>query len=43
MLLSLHNKSLQQKVSLHAKWFHKILSEFIGCSEWGLVNYTHIL
>jgi hypothetical protein len=29
---------LQQKVSMYAKWFHWILSEFIG-----LVNYTHIL
>ncbi len=49
--------TLQQKVSLYAKWFHYILSEFIShsewrlvgkqwihyFSEWGLVNYTHIL
>jgi hypothetical protein len=27
--------TLQQKVSLYAKWFHWVLSEFIGCSEWG--------
>jgi hypothetical protein len=25
--------SLQQNVSLHAKWFHWILSEFTGCNE----------
>jgi uncharacterized membrane protein len=30
--------SLQQKVSLYVKWFHWILSEFIGCSERGLVK-----
>jgi hypothetical protein len=24
---------LQQKVSLYAKWFHWILSEFTSCSE----------
>jgi hypothetical protein len=28
----------QQKVSLYAKWFHLILSEFIGFSKWGLVG-----
>jgi hypothetical protein len=31
-------KALQQKVSMYTKWFHWILSEFIGCSEWGLVK-----
>jgi hypothetical protein len=31
-------KSLQQKVSLYAKWFPWILSEFNGCSEQGLVK-----
>ncbi len=31
-------KTLQQKVSLYAKWFHWILSEFISCNEHGLVN-----
>jgi hypothetical protein len=25
--------SLQQKVSLYARWFQWILSEFTGCSE----------
>jgi hypothetical protein len=30
--------SLQQKVSMYTKWFHWILSEFIGCSEWGVVK-----
>jgi hypothetical protein len=30
--------SLQQKVSLYAKWFHWILSEFTSCSEWELVK-----
>jgi hypothetical protein len=25
--------ALQQKVSLYTKWFHWILSEFIGCNE----------
>jgi len=25
--------TLQQKVSLYTKWFHQVLSEFIGCSE----------
>jgi len=37
-LIWLHNlwgyeELLQQKVSMYAKWFHWILSEFIGCSE----------
>jgi hypothetical protein len=36
-------KALQQKVSMYAKWFHSILSVFTGCSEQGLLNYTHIL
>jgi hypothetical protein len=27
--------SLQQKVSLYAKWFHWNLNEFIGCNEHG--------
>jgi hypothetical protein len=35
--------SRQQNVSLYAKLFHWILSEFTGCSEWGLMNCTHIL
>jgi hypothetical protein len=26
--------TLQQKVSSHTKWFHWILSESTGCSEW---------
>jgi hypothetical protein len=30
--------SLEQKVSLYAKWFHYILSEFIGLNKWGLVG-----
>jgi hypothetical protein len=30
--------SLQQKKSLYTKWFHWILNEFTGCSEWGLVG-----
>jgi hypothetical protein len=30
--------SLQQKVSMYAKWFHWILGEFIGCNEQGPVN-----
>jgi hypothetical protein len=33
-----HKKSLQQKVSMYTKWFHRILSEFIGCSERGPVK-----
>jgi hypothetical protein len=34
-----HNiKALWQKVLLYSKWFHRILSEFIGSSEWGLVK-----
>jgi hypothetical protein len=30
--------SLQQKVSLYAKWFHQVLIEIIGHSEWDLVG-----
>jgi hypothetical protein len=30
--------TLQQKVSLYAKWFYWILSEFTSCSEWGPVK-----
>jgi hypothetical protein len=30
--------SLQQKVSLYAKWFYQMLSEFIGHSEHDLVG-----
>jgi hypothetical protein len=30
--------SLQQKVSLYAKWFHLILSELTGHNEWNLVG-----
>jgi hypothetical protein len=30
-VLDLH--TLQQKVSLYAKWFHWILNEFTSCSE----------
>jgi hypothetical protein len=29
---------LQQKVSMYTKWFHYILSEFIGFNEHGLVG-----
>jgi hypothetical protein len=29
---------LQQNMSLYAKWFHKILSEFISPNEWDLVG-----
>jgi hypothetical protein len=31
-------RSLQQKVSLYAKWFHWIMSEFISYKEWDLVG-----
>jgi hypothetical protein len=30
--------ALQQKVFLYVKWFHKILNEFIDCSEQNLVR-----
>jgi hypothetical protein len=30
--------SLQQKVSLYAKWFHLILSELTSCNERNLVG-----
>ncbi len=33
--LAFEKHALQQKVSLYAKWFHWILSEFTSCSELG--------
>jgi hypothetical protein len=33
-----HIQTLQQKVSMYAKWIHWILSEFISRSEWDLVE-----
>jgi hypothetical protein len=33
-LFGFDKDSLQQKVSMYAKWFHWILNEFISCSEW---------
>jgi len=33
-----HIQTLQQKVSLYAKWIHWILSEFISCNEQDLVG-----
>jgi hypothetical protein len=35
VLQSYDVQTQQQKVSLYAKWFHWILSEFTSCNEWG--------
>jgi hypothetical protein len=36
-LLCEKNTKTKQKVFMYVKWFHWILSEFIGCNEWGWI------